>query len=81
MTKCPKIQDIPQKCAKEPLDRVHIDICGPINLTSREGYKYVIDFIDEASSMLFVFFLRTKDALKQLLADVAPAGCIKPTFH
>ena len=37
----------------------------------------VIDFIDEASSMLFVFFLRTKDALKQLLADVAPAGCIK----
>ena len=81
MTKCPKIQDIPQKCAKEPLDRVHTDICGPINPTSREGYKYVINFIDEASSMLFVYFLRTKDeayiALKQLIADVAPIGRIK----
>ena len=81
MTKCPKIQDIPQKCAKQPLERVHTDICGPINPTSREGYKYIINFIDEASSMLFVYFLRTKDeayiAPKQLIGDVAPIGHIK----
>ena len=81
MTKCPKIQDIPHKCAKEPLDRVHTDLCGPINPKSREGYKYIINFIDKASSMLFVYFLRTKDeafvALKQLKADVAPIGRVK----
>ena len=45
------------------------------------GYKYIINFIDEASSMLFVYFLCTKDkayiTLKQLIADVTPIGHIK----
>ena len=81
MTKCPKIHDKPQKCAKEPLDRVHTNICGPINPTSLKGYKYVINFIDEVSSMLFVYLLCTKDeayiALKQLIANVTPISRIK----
>ena len=56
MTKCPKIQDIPHKCAKEPLDRVHTDLCWPISPISREGYKYIINIIDEAFSMQFVYY-------------------------
>ena len=80
MTKCPKTHDIPQKYAEKPLDRVHTDICGPILPTSREGFKYIINFIDEYSSMLFVYFLRSKDeahiAFKQFIADVAPIGRI-----
>ena len=50
-----------------------------ITPTSHEDYKFVINFIDEASNMLFVYFLRTKDeayvALKQLIADIAPISC------
>ena len=72
---------MPHKSAKEPLDRVHTDVCGLINPTTHEGYKYSISFIDEASSMLFVYFIRTKDKafvnLKQLIADIEPIGHIK----
>ena len=78
ITKQPKSSDEYTTHAKQPLERVHKDICGPITPTSREGYKYIINFIDEHSSMLFVYFLRTKDeaynALKQFIADVAPIG-------
>lgn len=78
ITKQPKSQDDPPRRATKPLERVHTDLCGPIEPSSKEGYRYVINFIDEHSSMLFVYFLRSKDdasqALKNFLADVAPIG-------
>ena len=78
LTRTPKnYHDTPPR-ADKPLRRVHTDICGPIEPQSHEGYRYVINFIDEYSSMLFVYFLRSKDeasqALKAFLADVAPYG-------
>lgn len=81
LTRTPKnYHDVPPR-ADKPLTRVHTDICGPIDPQSRDGYRYVINFIDEYSSMLFVYFLRTKDeasqALKAFLADVAPFGHVK----
>jgi len=81
ITRQPKSCDITPQHATKPLERVHTDICGPIEPTSREGFKYVINFIDEHTSMLFVYTLRSKDeattALKKLIADVAPIGKIK----
>ena len=78
MTRLPKSSDDPPKYATKPLDRVHTDVCGPIEPASKEGYRYIINFIDEYSSMLFIYPLRTKDeaaqALKNFLADVAPIG-------
>eukprot|EP00794_Sanderia_malayensis_P017213 gene17213-18934_t len=54
---------------------------GPINPTSRESYRYIINFVDGYSSMLFVYFLRSKEetpsALKKFLADTAPIGTVK----
>ena len=48
---------------------------------SREGYSYIINFVNEHSRMIFVNFLRSKDeastALKNLTADVSPIGKIK----
>ena len=77
----PKSADIPVVKAQKPLERVHSDICGPINPTSQEGYKYIINFIDEYSSMIFVYFLRSKDeatnALKDFIADVSSIGKVK----
>ncbi|XP_028413779.1 uncharacterized protein LOC114536624 [Dendronephthya gigantea] len=77
MTKLPKSQDDPPVCYA-PLERVHTHVCGPIYPVPREGYKYIINFIDEFSSMLFVYFLRFKDeasqALKKFLVHVAKIG-------
>ena len=81
ITKSPKSQEEISIHATKPLYRIHSDICGPNDPTSREGYKYVIYFIDEYSSMIFVYLLSQKDeahiALKKYLAEVAPIGSVK----
>ena len=52
----------------------------PCSYLYLHGYRYVINFVGEYSSMTFVYFLKTKgeahNALKQLIADVAPIGQI-----
>jgi transposase InsO family protein len=77
-TRQPKTHDTPTITATKPLERVHTDLCGPITPTSRDGHKYVINFIDEYSSMIFVYCLRSKDeahiGLQKFLADVSPIG-------
>jgi len=77
----PKSEDITPRHATKPLERVHTDICGPIEPTSRAGHKYVINFVDEYTSMLFVYTLRTKDeattAFKRFISDIAPIGKVK----
>ena len=81
MTRLPKSQDELIPYATQPLQRVHSDVCGPIDPVSREGHKYIINFIDEYSSMIFVYCLRSKDeasaALQRFIADVAPIGKVK----
>ncbi len=81
ITKQPKSKDIPNIKATHPLERVHSDVCGPINPSSREGFKYIINFVDEYSGMLFVYILRSKNeattALKNFLSDISPYGKVK----
>ena len=31
--------------AKEPLELVHIDVRGPLNVQTRGGYEYIVNFI------------------------------------
>ena len=84
MTRLPKSLGEKPILATKPLDCALSDICGPIQPASREGYKYIINFVDEYSSMLFVHFLRSKDeapsALKNFIADVAPIGRVKDFY-
>lgn len=81
MTKQPKSQDEEPILATKPLQRVHSDLQGPIGPPSREGHRYIVNFVDEYSSMLFTYFLRSKDeaatAFKQFLSVVAPIGQVK----
>ena len=35
--------------AKEVLDLVHTDLCGPMSTSARGGYEYFIIFIDDYS--------------------------------
>ena len=44
----------------EKLKVIHTDLSGIIRINNREGYKYFLLFQDEATRMLFVYFLRSK---------------------
>lgn len=54
---------IPKKSswrAKEVLELIHSDICGPINPTSTSGIKYILCFIDDCSRKAWVYLLKEK---------------------
>lgn len=48
--------------ATRPLECVHTDIAGLITPTSREGHKFIINFVDVYTGMIFVekWFMDTK---------------------
>ena len=46
--------------AKEVLDLVHTDLCGPMSTSAREGYEYFITFIDNYSRYGYIYLMRDK---------------------
>lgn len=46
--------------SSELLDLVHSDLCGPMEKPSIGGSKYFVTFIDDASRMTHVYFLKSK---------------------
>ena len=46
--------------AKEVLDLVHADLCGPISTSARGGYEYFITFIDDYSRYEYRYLMRHK---------------------
>ena len=46
--------------AKEILELVHSDVCGPMSEKS-SGYRYFLTFIDDKTRKTFVYFLKSKD--------------------
>lgn len=42
------------------LDRVHSDVCSPLETPSLKGSKYFLTFIDEDSTWVTVYMLRQK---------------------
>ena len=46
--------------SKEPLDLVHLDVCGPMSVHSFSGYSYCITFIDDYSRKTWLYFLKAK---------------------
>jgi len=47
--------------AKEKLQLVHTDVCGPFKTASIGGSHYFVTFIDDMSRRVFVYFLKGKD--------------------
>ena len=47
--------------AKEILDIVHSDMCGPMTTTSLSGYVYYVSFIDDFSRKTWIYFLKGKN--------------------
>ncbi len=71
----------PDARAQNPLDLVHTDLTGPINVIAKDGFRYAISFTDDYSGYICVYLLRSKadmvQATKQFLADCAPFGSVK----
>ncbi|KAL8114038.1 hypothetical protein AgCh_021072 [Apium graveolens] len=44
--------------AKQLLELVHSDLCGPMNIQARGGYEYFVTFIDDYSRYGYVYLLR-----------------------
>ena len=71
----------PDKRAENVLDLVHCDLAGPIEPITKEGYRYVLLFVDDFSGMNMAYFLKHKNhallATEKFMADVAPFGMVK----
>ena len=53
----------PNKSEKEthqPLQLVHSDLCGPMNVDSVSGSKYVLTFTDDYSRYVTAYFIKSK---------------------
>lgn len=48
-------------CADSPLDLVHSDVCGPMQVSSYGGARYFVTFTDDHSRMSHVYFMKTKN--------------------
>ena len=46
--------------AKEPIEIVHLDLCGPIQTPSLAGNQYMLTFIDDYKRKTWVYFLKLK---------------------
>ena len=75
---------IPDARSQKSLEKVHVDLAGPVSPVSRVGFKYCIAFTDDFSGAVFVYFLKCKSdtfvATEKLLADITPYGkvsCIR----
>ena len=54
------------------LELVHTDVCGPMNIKAREGYRYFVTFIDDYSRYGYTYLLchksETFDRFKEFKA-------------
>ena len=67
--------------ATKILALVHSDLVGPIQPLAKNGYKYVINFIDDSFDLTMLYFLKHKSntllTTKKYLADIAPYDHVK----
>lgn len=47
--------------AEEPLELLHIDLCGSITPTTMAGNRYFALIVDDFSRWMWVFMIKTKD--------------------
>ena len=45
---------------KEPLELIHSDVCGPLNVQARGGYEYFVTFIDDYSRYGYIYLMQRK---------------------
>ena len=53
----------------KPLELLHIDLCGPFEIESIGGNKYILVIVDDFSHFTWVFFLKQKYEATPMLKD------------
>ena len=60
--------------ATQPLELIHLDICGPMNVKSRHGVSYFLTYIDDYTRYGYVQLIahhyETLDCFKHFVAEV-----------
>lgn len=46
--------------AKDILELIHSDLCGPMSVASLSGFWYYVTFIDDFSRKCWIYFLKSK---------------------
>ena len=63
------------------MEYIHSDLAGPIDPVAKESFRYSMNFVDDYSGFIFIYFLKNKSdavaALEKFLADSAPYGTVK----
>ncbi|KAJ9547722.1 hypothetical protein OSB04_020265 [Centaurea solstitialis] len=54
----------------QPLQMLHVDLCGPIAVQSLNGKKYILVLVDEFSRFTWVEFARKKSHVSMLLINL-----------
>lgn len=61
-------------CTESKLDLIHSDLCGPMEVNTPSGNRYILTLIDDYSRFCFVYFLKHKseaiDRIKEFVALV-----------
>ncbi|GJR51061.1 integrase, catalytic region, zinc finger, CCHC-type containing protein [Tanacetum coccineum] len=65
----PKSEDTNQ----EKLYLLHMDLCGPMRVTSVKGKKYILVIVDDYSRFTWVKFLRQKQLLPHVTPKIIPS--------
>lgn len=72
---------MPDRRATESLELMYCDLAGPVTPASKDGFRYVLSFVDDYSGINMVYFLKSKadtiKATERFIADCAPCGVIK----
>ncbi|GJV48923.1 retrovirus-related pol polyprotein from transposon TNT 1-94 [Tanacetum coccineum] len=55
--------------SKGRLNLLHMDLCGPMRVTSINGKKYILVIVDDYSRYTWTLFLRSKDETPEVLKD------------
>jgi hypothetical protein len=55
--------------SKEILDLIHSDVCGPMIVSSLNGYLYYVLFIDDHSGKTWIYFMKTKDGVLAIFQE------------
>lgn len=55
--------------AKEKLELIHSDVCGPLEVNSLGGARYFLTLIDDYSHKVFIYMLKTKDEVTECFKD------------
>ena len=72
------VSKTPRQRSTSVFEMIHCDIVGPLTPTSKQNYRYSINFVDDCSDLVKIYFLKQKSdasqALMKFIAECADLG-------